>query len=220
MVFESGGCENNCCAAITLFVDWLNAKRMIESFCFVFRARRVLVGAPTAVTSAYQGAQVGRGGAVYKCDPQARDAGCILVQFDDGQGIDGTKMVENKTHQWLGATVASAGADGPIVACAPRYLRTHKPKPNKDPEWQPMGTCYVAAANFTSIKQLIPCDTRPLGFHNQSWGMAGFSVAINGQRVFIGAPCSQSCHGEWVTGTHLGNVYPSIGRNYGFEKYL
>lgn len=163
-----------------------------------FRAPvRVLVGAPSADTSEYQGTAVRRAGAVYKCNPlAATNDNCTMLQFDlHGNAFDrsGNHSIEEKSHQWLGATVASAGADGPIVACAPRYLLTTFGR-----DEQLVGVCFVADADFTSVVEFHPCEGGPYGFAFQSYGMAGFSAAITGERVFMGAPCSQSCHGEFL----------------------
>ena len=63
----------------------------------------------------------------------------------------GEEPVEYKSLQWFGATVRAHGSS--ILACAPLYSwRTEK-----DPQNDPVGTCYLSTENFTRILEYAPC---------------------------------------------------------------
>ncbi|EFA09341.2 Integrin alpha-PS2-like Protein [Tribolium castaneum] len=153
----------------------------------------LIVGAPEASSS-----QPGviHGGAVYKC-PTDRDGGCEEIPFDTkGNNRDASNnLMDNKTEQWFGATVSSSGrAEGPIVACAPRYTWFPRGRSRRDP----VGTCYVCNGFFEKFNEYSPCRTYQWGYHRQGSCQAGFSAAINsvGDRLFIGSPGSWYWQGQ------------------------
>ncbi|CAM1326869.1 ITGAV (predicted) [Pycnogonum litorale] len=155
----------------------------------------LLVGAPKAQTN-----QLGvrRGGAVYKCSPNIANA-CQTIKFDvtgNNHVIINGRMVQNdsKSEQWFGATVVSAGQDGPIVACAPRYVYYSQNLKRRDP----VGTCYVALSSFSGFREYSPCRTNSWGYHRQGSCQAGISAAISkdGRRLFIGAVGSWYWQGQ------------------------
>ncbi|GAB0088981.1 Integrin alpha, N-terminal [Sergentomyia squamirostris] len=121
----------------------------------------VIVGAPQADTSAIQ-PEVVKGGAVYKCDP-ASDSHCQIIPFDRNgpQRNDQNDRVDTKSFQWFGATVSSSGPDGPVVACAPRYV-FHTMSPRKVERVEPVGTCYLAKSNLLDFTEYSPCRTSKL----------------------------------------------------------
>ncbi|KAK9701179.1 Integrin alpha [Popillia japonica] len=96
------------------------------------------------------------------------------------------KVIDQKSNQWFGATLYSAG-HGPIVACASRYVwySTHKYE-RRDP----VGTCYIARNYFSDFSEYSPCRTAQWGYHRQGSCQAGFSAAISkdGNNLFMGAP--------------------------------
>lgn len=176
-----------------------------------------IVGAPEAETR-----QVGvdRGGAVYKCDIAADDQ-CVMIHFDtkgnnhirNPNVAGGLSQIDNKSHQWFGATVSSSLKDGgPILACAPRYIwfsvsqtkndlddnRGAKEPTEKDKKNEPVGTCWVVSDNFNESREFSPCRTRYWGYHRQGWCQAGLGAAMskNGERLFIGAPGSWYWQGQ------------------------
>ncbi|XP_049283064.1 integrin alpha-PS2 isoform X3 [Anopheles funestus] len=155
----------------------------------------VIVGAPTANTSQKN---VIEGGAVYRCDIYD-DHRCFLVPFDtEGNNYnDQNEQIDTKSNQWFGATVASAGIDGPLVACAPRYV-FHQLHPRKVERVEPVGTCYLAKNNMREFQDISPCRTAYWGYHRQGSCQAGFSAALtkDGSRVFIGAPGSYYWQGQ------------------------
>ncbi|XP_031627773.1 integrin alpha-PS2 isoform X2 [Contarinia nasturtii] len=157
----------------------------------------VIVGAPRANLSRIQSG-VSRGGAVYRCDIYADDR-CHLIPFDSAGNQENEKgeQIDTKDNQWFGATVASAGIDGPLVACAPRYV-FHTMQPRKVVRVEPVGTCYMAKKNFQEYTEYSPCRTMFWGYHKQGSCQAGMSAAItkNGDRLFIGAPGSWYWQGQ------------------------
>uniref|UniRef100_A0A182JLT4 Uncharacterized protein n=1 Tax=Anopheles atroparvus TaxID=41427 RepID=A0A182JLT4_ANOAO len=155
----------------------------------------VIVGAPTANTTQ---PDVIEGGAVYRCDIY-EDHRCYLVPFDTkGNNFnDQNEQIDTKSNQWFGATVASAGIDGPLVACAPRYV-FHQLQPRKAERVEPVGTCHIAKNNMREFQEFSPCRTAYWGYHRQGSCQAGFSAALtnDGTRVFIGAPGSYYWQGQ------------------------
>lgn len=123
----------------------------------------MLVGAPKANTS-----QPGvlQGGAVYLCPWGTSPAQCTPIEFDSkGSRIfesstsssEGEEPVEYKSLQWFGATVRAHGSS--ILACAPLYSwRTEK-----EPQSDPVGTCYLSTGNFTQILEYAPCRSGSAG---------------------------------------------------------
>lgn len=156
----------------------------------------VIIGAPRYDTSASTG--VVKGGAVFRCDI-SDDNRCQLIPFDmsGDQYNERNEKIGSKANQWFGATVTSAGVDGPLMACAPRYL-FHTFSPKKTEKNDPVGTCYLAKDNFRTYTEVSPCRTNQWGYHRQGSCQAGFSAAIskNGDRVYIGAPGSYYWQGQ------------------------
>ncbi|XP_035905010.1 integrin alpha-PS2 isoform X1 [Anopheles stephensi] len=173
----------------------------------------VIVGAPTANTTQNN---VIEGGAVYRCDIYD-DHRCFLVPFDtQGNNFnDQNEQIDTKSNQWFGATVASAGIDGPLVACAPRYV-FHQLQPRKVERVEPVGTCYLAKKNMQEFHDLSPCRTAYWGYHRQGSCQAGFSAALtkDGSRVFIGAPGSYYWQGQMYS-INTDVVFPYKPPRYG-----
>nr|XP_036675857.1 integrin alpha-PS2 isoform X2 [Drosophila suzukii] len=149
----------------------------------------LIVGAPKFDTSRYQQG-VSEAGGVFKCS--LNDDDCKLVPFDskgNNRNVD-KEIVDRKSYQWLGATVATGRDSDLVVACAPRYV-FHTMTPSKAFRIDPVGTCFTSH-NFEQFYEVSPCRTNNWGYHRQGSCQAGFSAAINGNgsRLFIGAPGS------------------------------
>ncbi|ELU15482.1 hypothetical protein CAPTEDRAFT_203434 [Capitella teleta] len=113
----------------------------------------LVIGAPEAETS-----QTGvyRPGVVYKCRAQ-NPSECYVIPFDttgNNQEWNGYAYIqtENKTQQWLGATLSTSSDNGAIVACAPRYVYFSR----KGDKREPIGMCYVSAPDMDTQK-FTPC---------------------------------------------------------------
>ncbi|KAH8364973.1 hypothetical protein KR200_007805, partial [Drosophila serrata] len=155
----------------------------------------LIVGAPQLDTSRYQpGVEVG--GGVFKCS--MNDDDCKLVTFDSkGNNRNSDhQIVDRKSHQWLGATVATGRDNDMVVACAPRYV-FHTMTPATTFRIDPVGTCFTSR-DFERFHEVSPCRTNYWGYHRQGSCQAGFSAAINGNgsRLFIGAPGSWYWQGQ------------------------
>ncbi|XP_037869411.1 integrin alpha-PS2 isoform X2 [Bombyx mori] len=165
--------------------------------------KMILVGAPEDDRYPARYNNISRPGAVYRCEPGRRAYSsegherplerCQEMVFDkrfsnnvDPQG----RQVEEKSNQWFGATLTSTGRNGPIVACAPRFVSFVSAKLNfRDP----VGTCYVAkSSRAEDVTEFSPCRTATHGQRKTGVCQAGFSAAISkdSQRLFIGAPGS------------------------------
>ncbi|KAG6453252.1 hypothetical protein O3G_MSEX008045 [Manduca sexta] len=166
--------------------------------------KMILVGAPEDERYPPKHYNISRPGAVYRCEPGRRSYSseghgqralerCAEMVFDrtnmnlvDKQG----RQIEEKSHQWFGATLTSTGRNGPIVACAPRYVSYVSAKMNQR---DPVGTCYVAkTSNAATTTEFSPCRTSSHGQRKTGVCQAGFSASISkdGQRLFMGAPGS------------------------------
>nr|XP_022917597.1 integrin alpha-PS2 isoform X1 [Onthophagus taurus] len=196
-----------CCASLISCynVDTVNfvkhTRRDQEMFGFSVAAHRergnswILVGAPKGQSHKQSLQGVKKGGAVFKCDTTRNDS-CSEIEFDPrGDTIRNNNVIDKKSEQWFGATLHSAGTDGPVVACAPRYVWfTMRSSPRRDP----VGTCFVARNNFQNVSEYAPCRTSNWGYNRQGWCQAGFSAAISkdARRLFIGAPGSWYWQGQ------------------------
>ncbi|KAL7028917.1 hypothetical protein ACKWTF_006042 [Chironomus riparius] len=157
----------------------------------------VIIGAPKADTSKFQHG-VYNAGAVYRCDI-SDDNRCQIIHFDsNGNNYnERNEQIDTKSNQWFGATVSSTGINGPLVACAPRYVY-HQHQPKKVERNEPVGTCFIAKDNFREFKEFSPCRTMYWGYHRQGSCQAGLSAAISkdGERLFVGAPGSWYWQGQ------------------------
>ncbi|XP_065210272.1 integrin alpha-PS2-like [Planococcus citri] len=162
--------------AVTGYIDYSNTSL-------------VLIGAPQD-TDTLEGSNY-TGGAVYSCDADKPNK-CQKAKFPGGQNLTG----ENRTQQWLGATLTSTGYKGIVVACAPRYYV-------KDNEYSsPTGLCYYTPNNgqldFSEIYS--PCRYRSVkdaSYSGLGFGQAGFSASIakDSLRIYVGAVGTNSWNG-------------------------
>ncbi|KAL9878702.1 integrin subunit alpha inflated isoform 2-T8 [Glossina fuscipes fuscipes] len=155
----------------------------------------LVVGAPKFDTSSFQKGVV-EAGAVFKCG--MNDGDCILVKFDSTGNKRNTngEVIDRKSYQWLGATVATSRDSDLIVACAPRFV-FHTMTPTKNLRHDPIGTCFTSR-NFTHFNEVSPCRTNNFGYHRQGFCQAGFSAVCSsrGDRLYIGAPGSWYWQGQ------------------------
>ncbi|XP_055845069.1 integrin alpha-PS2 isoform X2 [Episyrphus balteatus] len=162
-----------------------------------YASKWVIVGAPKDNNSLYQPSII-QPGAVWRCDIEGDDR-CRVVAFDSqsNQVNDRYEQIDNKSNQWLGATIAaSSDENGIIVACAPRYV-FHTMNPSIRPSIEPVGTCFTSR-NFSTFTEYSPCRTNYFGYHRQGYCQAGLSAGVSkkGDRLFIGAPGSWYWQGE------------------------
>ncbi|CAH0722037.1 unnamed protein product, partial [Brenthis ino] len=167
----------------------------------------ILVGAPEDEPYHING--VKRPGAVYRCRPGHRGAVaegsgnplqmCSLMEFDKTKynNIDSAhRQIDQKSNQWFGATLTSTGRNGPIVACAPRYVSYVTAKLNQR---DPVGSCFVAKTSTADeVNEFSPCRNSSHGQRKTGVCQAGFSAAVSkdGQRLFMGAPGSFYWQGQ------------------------
>ncbi|XP_013180583.1 PREDICTED: integrin alpha-PS2-like isoform X2 [Papilio xuthus] len=156
--------------------------------------KTILVGAPE--DDPFRVAGVSRPGAVYRCDPARRTAQpslapCSIMDFDKNKGnnVDTQhRQIDQKSNQWFGATLSSTGRNGPIVACAPRYVSFVSAKLNQR---NPVGSCFVAKTpDAINVTEYSPCRNSSHGQRKTGVCQAGFSAALSkdGERLFMGAP--------------------------------
>eukprot|EP00058_Branchiostoma_floridae_P016627 XP_002602115.1 hypothetical protein BRAFLDRAFT_98963 [Branchiostoma floridae] len=175
----------------------------------------MLVGAPRAQTR-----QPGtdRPGAVYMCNIDY--SRCVQIPFDTtgSDRLDGslTLYKEDKSFQWFGASLKSSGPNGPVVACAPRYVYYTK----YVREREPIGSCFVARRNFTSFREYTPCQSgqvyaqsvrrsamkrTSIGPSKENDTYLGYSTAVGEfdgdsleEEYVVGAPRAKMMHGTVV----------------------
>ncbi|XP_046919114.2 integrin alpha-PS2-like [Dermatophagoides farinae] len=154
----------------------------------------LLVGAPLAQTDQ---PNVEHGGAVYRCSIDSINT-CQQITFDrTGPSVVKIKgrdyQEDEKSNQWFGATLHST-PEGPIVACAPRFVYFTTSLTRRDP----IGTCWISRGSFTGFYQYSPCRNTNWGYHRQGSCQAGMSAAVskNGKQLFVGAPGSLYWQGQ------------------------
>ncbi|XP_032514077.2 integrin alpha-PS2 isoform X2 [Danaus plexippus] len=163
--------------------------------------KMILVGAPE--DEPYRVENVQRPGAVYRCQPSHRGYTsenannhlqmCSLIEFDKNRynNMDtARRQIDQKSNQWFGATLTSTGRNGPIVACAPRYVSFVSAKLNQR---DPVGSCFVAQTpDAVEVNEFSPCRNSSHDQRKTGMCQAGFSAAVSkdGQRLFLGAPGS------------------------------
>uniref|UniRef100_A0A8D8Y4C3 Integrin alpha-PS2 n=1 Tax=Cacopsylla melanoneura TaxID=428564 RepID=A0A8D8Y4C3_9HEMI len=155
----------------------------------------LLVGAPEAQTAQ---PDVTRGGAVFRCDIN-KDDSCQEIPFDVAGNNNNSAgaQIDKKSYQWFGASLASSGENGVVVACAPRYIWysiNYKKR-------EPVGTCWVSKniKDFADFSEYSPCRLgRNWGYNKQGSCQAGLGASISkdGKRLFIGAPGSFFWQGQ------------------------
>ncbi|CAH4037108.1 unnamed protein product [Pieris brassicae] len=185
--------------------------------------KMILVGAPE--DEPYQVNGVKRPGAVYRCEPTSRAFAsedlanplerCRLMEFDKNRNnnVDSAhRQIDQKSNQWFGATLTSTGRNGPIVACAPRYVSFVNAKLNQR---DPVGSCFVAKTpDAIDVNEFSPCRNSSHGQRKTGVCQAGFSAAVSkdGQRLFMGAPGSFYWQGRTIS------IDPSARFNYYMPK--
>ncbi|CAK1545070.1 unnamed protein product [Leptosia nina] len=185
--------------------------------------KMILVGAPE--DEPYRVTGVKRPGAVYRCEPTSRGFTaedltnplqmCDLMEFDKNRNnnVDTAhRQIDQKSNQWFGATLTSTGRNGPIVACAPRYVSFVNAKLNQR---DPVGSCFVAKTpDAIDVNEFSPCRNSSHGQRKTGVCQAGFSAAVSkdGQRLFMGAPGSFYWQGRTIS------IDPSARFNYYMPK--
>ncbi|XP_035689663.1 integrin alpha-5-like [Branchiostoma floridae] len=179
----------------------------------------LLAGAPKSQT-----AQPGvtEGGAVFRCDVTTSISltpnPCAPIAFDtqgDDRGVDLQGNILQKTQksgQWFGATVKSASpAKDVVIACAPRYVYYT----DTFNEREPVGNCFLAAANFTQIRNYSPCKRDSQGgFGRLGYCQAGISLdfANDAEQLLLGAVGSYFWQGQLFSKTlTYDNGVPNLG---------
>ncbi|XP_071942317.1 integrin alpha-8-like [Antedon mediterranea] len=159
----------------------------------------LIVGAPNANTT---GASVTQNGAVYRCPvtPFSNPGRCTKIDFDNQDSTAPTPNI--KDDQWLGASVASSGADGTVVACAPRFVWRHSGSSSTFQD-EPVGRCHSVKKNFLEFQSYSPCyETRgsSIGHSGVTHCQAGMAIDIDPMtnRMFLGAPGSFYWQGQGI----------------------
>lgn len=115
----------------------------------------LLVAAPKASTNQ---PNTDKAGAIYRCATKTNRA-CQQIDFDrNGSSMitltNNTKVtVDNKSHQFFGASLHSSGDSGMIIACAPNYIYYSVNFKRRDP----VGTCWISRGSFTGFLEYSPC---------------------------------------------------------------
>ncbi|KAK3732301.1 hypothetical protein QZH41_010747, partial [Actinostola sp. cb2023] len=164
----------------------------------------VLVGAPLANQTAPPGSRYKvheRYGTVYKCTPK-KGSTCESVPIDTTDPKyqlyeDQAVNIEEKTGQWLGATLHSPGTNGKVVACAPRYTLTGSFASRPDLRSRVMiGRCFLVWESLSGKYQTIdPCwhgeNSRDImyGYGQEGFCQAGFAASMfkDGETLALGA---------------------------------
>jgi len=152
----------------------------------------ILIGAPDDESPLATSNSLSRPGSVYRCTSRPPFQ-CSVIPFDNtGNNNVSGSAIDEKSHQWFGASISSSGIDGYVVACAPRYTYFSINKRRREP----VGTCYTSSEYFSKFSEYAPCRTDAWGYHSQGYCQAGFSVVASKNRLYIGAVGSRYWQGE------------------------
>lgn len=168
----------------------------------------VVVGAPLGnKTSPFRDSRFNRYGSVYKCNTDSTK-NCQVIPIDDSEPRktiwQGTRVnAEEKSGQWLGATVISTSRSpsyGQLLVCAPRYTLRGVVRHDEQPEDRKrllLGKCFEVWNDLSySPNTIQPCYHNPDGvggdYLENKDGVceAGFSAAMSkdGETALLGAP--------------------------------
>ncbi|CAI5445187.1 unnamed protein product [Caenorhabditis angaria] len=174
----------------------------------------LVVGAPSGGSSNPKLAGIQKPGAVYSC-PVNR-AGCREVMVDQ-KGIDRrlngsvSVPIDDKSHQFFGATIRSNDKHDKLVMCAPQYKYFY----NKFELIEPVGNCFYTENAIDRAEEFSSCKQEPArhGRHRLGYGQCGFSAAIPGKKnidkVFVAAP------GVWYW---QGAIFSQSTKNYTHDR--
>uniref|UniRef100_A0A0N4XEN7 Integrin alpha pat-2 (inferred by orthology to a C. elegans protein) n=1 Tax=Nippostrongylus brasiliensis TaxID=27835 RepID=A0A0N4XEN7_NIPBR len=118
---------------------------------------RLVVGAPESESTNPNLRGIRRPGAVYVCS--VNKPTCREIHVDKKQGnerrLNGSVLapIENKAHQFFGATVKSNNKHDKIIMCAPKYKYFF----SKFEVIEPVGSCFFAENGFTDTQEFAPC---------------------------------------------------------------
>ncbi|VDM56141.1 unnamed protein product [Angiostrongylus costaricensis] len=117
----------------------------------------LVVGAPESESTNPSLRGIRRPGAVYTCS--VNKATCREVHVDKKPGnerrLNGSVLapIEDKAHQFFGATVKSNKKHDKLLMCAPKYKYFF----SKFEVIEPVGTCFFAEQGFTRTEEFAPC---------------------------------------------------------------
>ncbi|XP_078376331.1 integrin alpha-V-like isoform X2 [Oculina patagonica] len=178
---------------------------------------KVVVGAPLGNKTAQTDkdfTERERYGSVYKCSTSDPKKECIVITIDDTepqteqwtdkQGDPHIVNLEEKSGQWLGATLISATSEntyGKLLACAPRYTVSGSVRAGETPEHRRpfvVGKCFLVmnSLGYVSSPTLQPCFHGIRGSsgdyleNKDGVCQAGLSAAMSkdGMTVLLGSP--------------------------------
>lgn len=142
-------------------------------------------------------------GAVYRCPVLPFDDESNCERFSEERD----ELTRNKSNQWLGATVRSAGTDDTVVACAPFSKEVRS-----DSGVHPSGKCIFYSSNFSHANTIAPCEPPAdepgkSPFRLKSHCLAGISAEKIGADFVIGGPGSFTAQGSVFTFSESAQEY-------------
>ncbi|XP_063965024.1 integrin alpha-V-like [Lytechinus pictus] len=169
----------------------------------------VIVGAPRYQTDELD---VTRGGALFRCplnsltNPEECEELSAFNSLGNEFNEEGNRIA-NKSGQWFGASVKSAGENGKILACRPLYTWFIQPEGGTKSKREPIGGCFIATSDFSNIQLYEPCRSTQQS-EQSTFGVthceAGIAADISSDEILIGAPGSFFWQGQiWVANTDL-----------------
>ncbi|CAD6185700.1 unnamed protein product [Caenorhabditis auriculariae] len=186
----------------------------------------LVVGAPESASANPNLQGIRTPGAVFSCS--VNRATCREVHVDTNKGnlhkLNGSVLlpIEDKAHQFFGATVKSNNKHDKLLMCAPKYKYFY----SKFEVIEPVGTCFYAENGFEKTQEFSSCKQEPArhGRHRLGYGQCGFSAAVpdrtkkDEERVFIGAPGVWYWQGA-IFSQNVRNATERPNTEYGPKEY-
>lgn len=151
----------------------------------------VMVGAPLSNVTGYDGSQLIKYGAVYRCEYTGLQECKVITTDNRPVGKKFSSNEEVKSGQWIGGSVYSTGTNGRALACAPRYVYRGLPNGAGLHYYWLLGKCFLISSDLSvTTSERVPCISESKGNNYYGYCEAGISAEYTvgfDQDVVMGA---------------------------------
>ncbi|XP_067941540.1 integrin alpha-8-like isoform X2 [Watersipora subatra] len=211
------------------------AESTMFGYTLAFLNESLLVGAPHVAES--QHPNIIQPGGVYSCNLEGNQQ-CSLLNVDSSNNNIATAEydfaeVEDRSFQWIGASLTTDPTSGFVCTCAPRFVY----KSLRARHREPTGMCYYSYQPGASkdFEEYSPCRTMYdeffkrayegtqredlfASYHKTGHGMCGFSVALGpNNQLGIGAPGNYYFHGSLYSASPVNDYQDFVSTKAGVQ---